>query len=110
MATAALIKDLRKSRLGAGFADWVQANSPQLLANPKLRLAPAPGAAAGGASPVAPAAPRSPAPPTQRPGAAAPAAEPPIAAQSSANKGVFGRPRPMRTWQPKKATASSMAS
>ena len=95
-ASAALIKDLRKSRLGAGFADWVEANSPQLLANPKLRLAPvadaggSASAAAGRASPVAAGAPHSSAPPAQRPGAAAPAAEPPITAQSIANKGVFG--------------------
>ena len=95
-ATAALIKDLRKSRLGAGFADWVEANSPQLLANPKLRLQPAPGvggsagAVVGRASPVVPAAPRSPAPQSQRLSAAAPAAELTVTSQSNAYKGVFG--------------------
>jgi hypothetical protein len=29
---------LRASRLGAGFADWVQANEARLLANPRLRM------------------------------------------------------------------------
>ena len=29
---------LRQSRLGAGFADWVQANAQKLLENPRLRM------------------------------------------------------------------------
>ena len=40
-----LVVSLRSSRLGGGFADWVAANAPALLRNPKLQ-APAPPVAA----------------------------------------------------------------
>jgi hypothetical protein len=48
---AELVAQLRSSRLGKGFADWVELNWRKLLANPKLRRAPAgrDGAAGGGA-------------------------------------------------------------
>jgi hypothetical protein len=39
-AVAALIKQLRASKLGSGFADWVEENWPRLRDDPKLRWQP----------------------------------------------------------------------
>jgi hypothetical protein len=99
-ATGDLILSLRRSRLGAGFADWVEANSAQLKSNPRLqppRAAPtAVPRSSQASSPsqlraesAAAQAEAAPARPAARP-AEPPPQEVPISQQSNAAKGVFG--------------------
>lgn len=80
-----LIAALRSSRLGAGFADWVAANAPSLLRNPRLRpQSGGSGSAAGGSAPSTPS--------QLRPAAPPPTAPPPTPAPAAA-----GRPQSART-------------
>jgi hypothetical protein len=41
-AVGVLVKQLRASKLGSGFADWVEENWPRLRDDPKLRIQPRP--------------------------------------------------------------------